>query len=571
MFRWFAVLLLLIVPGCGGDTPTRNNDFTPVTSIQLVQPLGTIVENTSIQLRAIGDFSGLFTRDITDEVVWSSSDAGIASFALRPGTVGRVQGVVNGTATLTATAANGVSAAIDQTVVTATLTTIAVTPLDPTVPRGLTRAFTASGHFDDGSLAGIDQEITFDVVWSSSAPTIAAVSNTATTPGLASALAEGTATITAAPSWSAVTGSSLMTVTPAALQSITLSPDDGALLTLYRRAFTATGHFSDGSQLPVTAQVAWSSSNSAVASIDAAGVVSGLLEGTTSIGASLSGVNAATPLQVTGGNLTGMTVTPANPSLAVSTSRRMTATGSFSNGTQRDITRNVTWSLLTPVVGSISNLGDDSGKLQTSATVGTSQVQALSGSINGQTALSVHAGVLSTLAIAPVAAESLLTGTSRPLKVTASYANGESQDLTEDATWSSDNPAVATVVTSGLTTGTVTGIAAGTVNLTAARGTPSDSVAITVATGTPVGLTIAPLIPTLASGGSVQLTATADFGGGVTRDVTRDASWSSDNLDVAVEAHDILHPGLFYGVRAGTAVVTATFASQSSTTTLTVQ
>jgi len=280
-------------------------------------------------------------------------------------------------------------------------------------------------------------------------------------------------------------------------------------------------------------------------------------------------VSAATSLQVTGGNLTGITLAPANPTLAVTTSRRLTATGSFSNGTQRDITRAVTWSLLTPAVGTIDNLGDNRGKVQAIA-AGTSQIRAVAGSVTGETTLTVHPGVLTGLTLAPMPAEDLLAGTSRPLAVTGTFSNSLSQPMTEDVTWSSDNPAVATIDAGGLQIGTVRGVAAGATNLNAALGVPSATTALTVAAATPVGLTIAPLTPSLGPGGQLQMTATADFGGGVTRDVTRDASWSVDDDDVAVEAHSLLHPGLLYGVRAGTATVQASFGGLSATTILTV-
>lgn len=573
MTRWLSLiaLLLVAVSGCGGDTPSRNNDFTPLTSIQIVASPATIVTNTSIQLRAIGNFSGLFTRDVTNEVTWSSSDEAIASFALRPGTVGRVQGVAAGTATLTADYQGTVSANLDLPVVDATLQAISVSPVDPTVAAGQTQAFTASGHFDDGSAAGIDQDLTYDVSWSSSDTAVVTISNTAATVGQATGVAEGTATITAAPAWSTITGSTSLTVAAAAVQSIAVTPGDAALLSLRSRQYTATATLTDGNTSDITSQATWSSATGTVASVDTSGLVSGLAEGSTTISASLDGVTGSTSLQVTGGNLTGITVTPANPVLNLNTRQRLIATGSFSNGTQRDISRNVTWSLTVPTLASISNDGDTSGTLQASG-IGNGDVQAVSGSVTGTTTLTVHDGILQSLTIDPLATENLLVGTSRQITVSGTFSNQDTQILTESVVWSSAAPAVAQFSTAQLLNGTLVGQGAGTADLQASLlGVDSPTVPITVTDGTAVGLTLTPANPTTTAGGQIQFTARADFGGGVSRDVTRDAVWTVSNENVAVLAHSVLLPGLVYGVQAGTATITADFGGQTAQITLTVQ
>jgi len=564
------ILPLLAISGCGGDSPSRLNDLTPLTSIQIVLPRSGIVVNSSLQLQAIGNFSGLFTRDITAEVVWSTDEV-VASFAAFPALTGRVQGLSPGSATVTAVSASGPSASVDLSVIDASLASLTVSPVNPTVPKGLSQNFTAAGHFDDGSATGIDQDITFDVVWSSSDPAIATVSPGVTSPGLVAAVAEGVSTISAAPTWSVVTGTSLLTVSPAGLQAISISPGDGAILTLTDRAFSATGEFSDGSTLPITDQVSWSSSNSAVASISTSGLVSGLVQGTTSIRATLNGISASTPLLVTGGNLTNISLLPANPVLRLSTTRRMTATGTFSNGTQRDITRAVTWSVLAPIA-TISNAGDDSGKLTVSST-GTSTIRAVFAALTAETSLTTHADAINTLTITPSPVQELLPGMSQPLQVTATYSNRPSQTLAEDASWQSTNATVASVDNSGLEKGTIRALASGTTNVSATfNGLTSPTELVTVAPATLVGLTISPLDPSTFAGGSLQMTATADYGADGLRDVTRDVNWSIDDANRAILAHDTFYPGLIYGVSAGaTTTIRASFGNQTASTTLSVQ
>jgi len=568
MSRLTSLLVLLVVgiSGCGGDSPTRPNDLTPLTSIEIVVPSSGIVLNTSTQLQAIGHFSGLFARDITDQVVWTSDEV-TASFAF-PTLPGRIRGLSPAISTISAGIAGGPSASAELTVIDATLTGLAVAPVDPTLAKGLTQTFTASGHFDDGTALGIDRDISFDVAWSSSDPAVAPISDVAVTKGLAQGLAVGNATITAAPAWSTLTGTSQLTVADATLQTIAITPADGAILSLTNRSFTATGSFSDGSSQNLTSQVTWSSSNAAVATIDASGQGTGRVEGATSIRATLAGVTGSTPLLVRGGSLTSIAITPANPTLALGTTRRLTAIGTFSNGTQRDITRVVTWSILpagNPPLATISNAEDESGRLTANA-IGTGTIRATFSSLTAETSLATHGEALTSLVITPPPTQVLLAGTSLPLQVIGTYNNQPDQDLTEDVTWTSSNESVATVDSVVITKGTLRARTAGTANLTASLGTvTSPLVAFTVSPANLLGLAITPVNPTVGSGGGgVQLTATADFGAAGTRDVTRDTTWSVDDVNLAIQAHRSFHPGLFYGVTAGTATLEAQFNGQQA-------
>src|SRR4029077_89180 len=86
-----------------------------------------------------------------------------------------------------------------------TLTSIAVTPANPTVPKGLTQQFTATGTFSDSST----QNLTNQVTWASATTSVATISNASGTQGLATAVGQGTSTISA--TLNGVTGSTVLT------------------------------------------------------------------------------------------------------------------------------------------------------------------------------------------------------------------------------------------------------------------------------------------------------------------------------------------------------------------------
>ena len=87
---------------------------------------------------------------------------------------------------------------------TATLVSIAVTPVNPSIAAGNTEQFAASGTYSDETT----QDITTQVTWNSSDISVATVNSS----GLATAVAAGTATITAT-FLGSISGSTTLTVT----------------------------------------------------------------------------------------------------------------------------------------------------------------------------------------------------------------------------------------------------------------------------------------------------------------------------------------------------------------------
>jgi len=89
------------------------------------------------------------------------------------------------------------------------------------------------------------------------------------------------------------------TLAPLTLQSISVTPADTSMPVGSTQQYTATGSFSDGSTADITNQVTWASSDSLVATIDAAGIASASSEGTTTISATSGAVVGSTTLTVT--------------------------------------------------------------------------------------------------------------------------------------------------------------------------------------------------------------------------------------------------------------------------------
>src|SRR5262249_56712675 len=88
--------------------------------------------------------------------------------------------------------------------------------------------------------------LTSQVTWASAAASVATIPNT----GLATAVGAGTSTISA--TLSGITGSTVLTVTAAALQSIAVTPANPSVAKGLTQQFTATGTYSDSSTQNLT-------------------------------------------------------------------------------------------------------------------------------------------------------------------------------------------------------------------------------------------------------------------------------------------------------------------------------
>lgn len=174
-----------------------------------------------------------------------------------------------------------------------TLHSIAVTPANPSIPKGLTSQCTATGTYSDGTTA----DITTQVTWTSAAP---ATANVGLATGIVTGVAIGATTITA--SKSGITSPvANITVTSATLLGISITPQTSSLPKGAAVTFTATGSYSDSSTGNISGSAIWTSSNTAVATLSPSGIATALLAGSTSVNASLNGITS---------NIAILTVTP---------------------------------------------------------------------------------------------------------------------------------------------------------------------------------------------------------------------------------------------------------------------
>ena len=236
------------------------------------------------------------------------------------------------------------------------LSSINITPVAPAnLAVSSHQQFTAAGTYSNGSTT----DITSKVMWKSSVPAVASISSS----GLAEGLTAGDTNITAV--LSGVTSQYVkLTVVATILTSIAVTPEAPNNLAVgSTQQFSAAGTYSDGSAADITSQVAWSSSDENVASVDSDGLALGLTAGTTDVTATFGNITSPDVLlTVTAQELSSIEVTPGTPNiLAVGDSLQFAAIGTYSDDTTAFITSLVTWQSSDTSIAVIDSKGSATG------------------------------------------------------------------------------------------------------------------------------------------------------------------------------------------------------------------
>jgi uncharacterized protein YjdB len=534
--------------GVTGST-TLTVTAAELTGITVTPINPSVPKGRTVQLTATGTFTDQSTQDLTDMVTWSSANDAIAAVDAD----GLVTGVAAGSAAVTATL-GAVSGSTTVNVSPATLVSLAVTPVNPTVARGRVQQFIATGTYTDSST----QNLTTAVTWTSSNQVIASISNVAGSNGQATALDPGSTVITA--TMGAFSDSTLLTVTPAVVATIEVTPASPSIADGRTQQFTATGIYTDATTADLTGAVAWSSSNDTLATISNAagsrGLATAAAPGTVTITAAQGLVSGTATLTITDAELVSIAVTPVNPSLAAGLSRQFTAIGTFSDASTQDLTGTVTWSSTVPAAAQISNAAGSRG-LATALAVGSTQIRATSGATSGATTLTVTAAELVSIGVTP-AAPSVAKGRSQQFTAIGTFTDASTLDLTGTATWSSTVPAVATVSNAAGSRGLASTLTTGQTGVVATSGAISGSAQLTVTDAVLDSIAIDPAAPSLSAGRDLQLTATGTFSDQTTQDLTETVTWASADVDIATVSNAAGTRGLAHGVAAGTVQLSAT-------------
>lgn len=323
------------------------------------------------------------------------------------------------------------------------------------------------------------------------------------------------------------------------VRSLQVNPTTATVRAGDTQPFTTTFDADPG----VSTAVTWTSDNTAVATVNASGVVTGVTPGTATVRATSvfdSRVSATAAVTITPSR--GVVLNPTTANIATAEQLTIQATLNIDNSTNL----NLTWRSSAPAVATVNQQGRVTG-----VAFGTTTITALA---QADTTLRATATinvvpVIRNVTVSPTTAN-ILAGNTQQLTSTVT-AEGS---LATTVTWRTSNPAIATVSGAGL----VTAVALGSATITAvstADTTKRATSAITVSSR-PIAVAITPRPFSLNPGVSSALTATVSADPGVSTAV----SWASATPSVAT----ISATGVVTALTLGTTVVTATSQADNS-------
>ena len=527
--------LLFALSACGGDDVA----VTPITvdSVAIEPSQPTVDVGAQVSLRLWATLSDGAREDRTADATWVSSDETVAMLR-EPGTF---QGVAGGAVQITATL-DGRSATADLTVVGGrVLTRVAVAPSSATLEIGATQTLIATAEYRDGST----EEVSDRATWTSSDPSVAEVAA-----GVVTSVADGTTTITAAVS--GVEGTASITVNPLRPVMVAISPDFVSVPAGRSRQLQAIATLSNGTTATVTDSVSWRTLDTAVATVDGAGLLTGIAVGQTRVEVTepISGLTASISARVGEAVAEALTVMPATSTISAGEFVFFRARVLGSDGTMVDRTDEVRWRSSDTQVAPVDN-GVNRGRVQ-GLGAGRATITAMDddSGLMASATITVLPPRLVAIALSPSSA-TLAAGTSEQFTALGTFTTGNQVDVTNTVAWSTSNSVVATVDAAGL----LTSLTQGNVTVTARDTVSGLGGNAIVSVGPPnlVSLAVEPRNLSMVIGDEVQARAVGTFTDTSTVDISAQVQWRAVGSSATVD-----QDGLVTAAAPGTSTITAT-------------
>lgn len=325
-----------------------NDNSKPNFTLNIVDDSGNVVQNIYSNKTTKADFNTGGTNK------WGVSNSDIS-----PAVSGHIQLILLASSSGKYAAIDNLAVTYSATPVTPTVNSVTVSPASATLDPNNTQQLTANV---DATPASADKSVT----WTSSNPSVATVSES----GLVTAVAQGTATITATSNLdNTKSGTCSVTVNapaaPIPVTAIALNKStaiigigDSETLTInYTPADANTGK-----------AVAWTSSNTSVATVDNSGKVTGVAAGSatiTAISTTDNNITASCAVTVQAVAVTGVSINPTSANLQIGGGADLTYTVLPANATDKS----VSWSSSNTAVATVNNNGHVSAVAAGTATI----------------------------------------------------------------------------------------------------------------------------------------------------------------------------------------------------------
>ncbi|KAA8785694.1 uncharacterized protein YjdB [Paenibacillus sp. 4624] len=469
------------------------------------------------------------TKDVTNLAEWTSSNEKVADVLK-----GNITGYLAGSAKITGkygTKSVSIDVDVDQTSKLSVAKQSIFFRLSDT-NKTATVAVTAS--YPNSS----DVNVTDQATWTSSNEQVATVFK-----GQITAAGAGSTTIKAA--YSGKTVEIAVDVDTARYLDIKDITDKLAMSVTgdnKTKQLTANAEYIDASKEDVTSKATWTSSNADIVYVSSGGELIAYKSGTATITAAYGGKTVKFTVNVDVPDKYEMDKKKATVAVGGTTSAKVLA---VYGETSKDVSDSATWSSSSEKIAEVDSKGSITGVATGKATI--------TAKIEGKTlTLPVEVGMASGLE-ADVNFVVLSAKETQAIVLTGTDGDGNTKDVTADATWKSSNARVADVKK-----GVITGNSSGKANITAEYG--SQKITIQVEVDVISRIEASEPVLSLKSGDTVDLKLIATLSDGSERDVTDKAEWKTNSYKVAQ-----VTKGKVKALSSGKARITAKYGSKTVT------
>ncbi|WP_276353966.1 Ig-like domain-containing protein [Cohnella caldifontis] len=475
----------------------------------------TLEIGSTFTLTATGVYSDSSTKNVTVYTDWSSENAAVASVYN-----GTITAKTEGTATIVAVYED-MSQSVNV-IVTKKVKALTKDAQTLNLRKNDSATIGLTATYSDNSTENVADKAD----WTSSNEKVATVVN-----GKVTGLSSGTAVITAQYGSKSVT----VDVNVEIVNRVEADKKQVSLLLQGTQSITLTATYPDGTTRNVTSEAKWSSSDDEVAGA-VNGVIKGYGSGTATITAEYG--TKKTTISVDVDKTMKLGVDADSVFLHVAQTRQLKLTAVNADGNETDVTASATWTSSNESVAFV-NKG-----LITGVKSGTATVK---GTYNGKTVeIAVDVDTPRYLDINP-SKITLKAKEKAEVKLTATYADGSTEDVTSIATWTTSKDEVALVLNGQIVT-----FSMGAAVIKGTYGGKSASVSVSV--DLPSKLTASSKSVSIGVEEDYQAVLTAQYADEHTDTVTEAATWTSSD-----ESKATVKDGLITGVAQGTATITASF------------
>ncbi|WP_339285148.1 Ig-like domain-containing protein [Paenibacillus sp. FSL R5-0486] len=328
------------------------------------------------------------------------------------------------------------------------------------------------------------------------------------------------------------------------LSKIVVSKNEMSLEVGDSGSVTVTGVYSDNTSANVTISTTWSSEDTSIATVYN-GAITAKKEGKATITATYQGQSQTVQVKVTK-KVKALSKNVQSLDLRTGDTKEVILTATYSdNETNNEAASTAEWSTSDEKVATVVN-----GKV-TGQSAGTAVITAKVGSQS--VTVDVNVEVVKRVDVDKQQVN-LLLNKSESVKVTATYPDGTTKDVTDLAEWTSSNEKVADVLK-----GEITGYSAGSAKITAKYGTKSVSVDVDVDLTSKLSVEKQSIFFRLdGDKNTANIVLTASYPTSSDVNVTDQATWTSSNEKVAT-----VFKGQITAISAGSTTIKATYSGKT--------